>query len=190
MQRRWNKIEWRERSPGVYQLADFGEVQRAGGRYYAHPTGQARQGPWKKPNRAFEVVERHAAVLATERAADEESAARRARQLATSPKRRKRKRPIAQVASTPDELKCTACGVKLRDGEPFTYEGDFPHPRNGCRNQGLIFDRFPPTKSGPNGQRWRSASRRVRGIQPVQPSRFSRAKARGARLATKHRPRA
>jgi hypothetical protein len=74
-------------------------------------------------------------------------------------------------------LRCTKCGVLMCDGEPWSPEGEFFHRRNGCSNQDLWF-RFNPIKG----------NRSVHGIERVSTKKYGRARRRGAKLASKHRP--
>lgn len=77
------------------------------------------------------------------------------------------------------KLKCTLCGIVIRDGEPFTENGEFLHPRNGCANADKTFTRMPGSLK----------TLRTKGIEPVGPKRYARAKRRGAKQASKRRPR-
>jgi len=65
----------------------------------------------------------------------------------------------------------------MQDIEPMGIDGEFWHPDNGCANAGQRFH-------------WTADKRsRGHGIGRWYPKKFRRAKGRGARLASKMRPR-
>lgn len=86
------------------------------------------------------------------------------------------------------KLRCTKCGLIMRDSEPMCEEGEFFHEKNGCPNGGNRLDwntpRFLQNRFLTGGQK----PSRVSGIERVVSKKFSRARARGARLASKHKP--
>lgn len=90
-------------------------------------------------------------------------------------------------------LLCKKCGVVMRDYEEMSPSGEFVHPRNGCLNGGITFDREPPRKRKQlapvktySGYQYQH--RAISGIATIVPKKHQRARARGARLASKYRP--
>ena len=81
-------------------------------------------------------------------------------------------------------LRCTKCGDRMRDYEPYTQQGEFVHARNGCANAGKTFD-----WDTPEGRRTGVTGKTSAGIVREVPKSYARARRRGARLASKHRPR-
>ncbi len=83
-------------------------------------------------------------------------------------------------------LLCTKCGVTMPDIEPGMKNGEFRHPMNDCRNKGALLDYDPPhARKSPY---YKKGAIAVVGIQQLLPKKYRRARARGARLASKHRP--
>ena len=141
-------------------------------------------GPFRTQRRAQDIVEEHAApLIAKDREYAElalEVAARTARH---PPSTRRRKHATAGAGRYPTKLKCEACGAVMLDCEACQSGGEYNHPYNGCRNASLSFTDLPEARGVWPGLV--SARQRARGIVPVQPSRFRRAKRRGARAASR-----
>ena len=96
----------------------------------------------------------------------------------TSYKMRKMNGPVDDKR----RLKCTKCGVVMQDIEPNSGNGSFYHPDNGCDNAGKHeFDHTysPRTNTSPQDH----------GLVAVLPKKMAREQKRGARAASKHRPR-
>ncbi len=101
-------------------------------------------------------------------------------------------------------LLCTKCGAVMIDAEPMSPNGEFYHRANGCTNGGRYFDwEVPRTEYGPervprhgkyvldpsNYGRKKYIKEAVSGIvQMNYSSRERRARKRGAKLASKYRP--
>ncbi len=133
--------------------------------------------------RAQGIVEAHAAAQRPAELRAAEIAAEVERQmLHDRPSKRKRVRLTVGASTYPAKLKCEACGAVMRDSEPNSGGGEYNHPRNGCRNEKWWFIDIPDARRP-------DRSIKVRGIVPVQPSRFTRAKRRAAKFASKYRPR-
>ncbi len=92
------------------------------------------------------------------------------------------------------KLFCKKCRTVLRDHEPYASSGSFLHKENDCANSGKSFDWEPSPRfrmvnkdgkavlvSGKLGM--------ATGIVQWLPKSDRRARARGAKLASKHRPR-
>lgn len=87
------------------------------------------------------------------------------------------------MTERPSRLKCLPCGILLHDTEPAAPHGAYYHPRTdqdsrvspACANAG----RYLRLGDGEGD----------RGVAPALDKRTARARARGARLASKHRPR-
>lgn len=119
----------------------------------------------------------------------------------------KQRRQKAQEREHRRQLLCTKCGTKMTDIEPGSPKGEFDHPKNGCVNGGYSFDwEVPKTMSGTHsriprhGKYIKDPARRFGGryvkgvpvsgiVQMNYSSKERRARKRGAKLASKHRPR-
>lgn len=182
---------WEPAGRAASQFGRYGKVQRRGGAWYADLSEDNRpdrtMGPFRTQRRAQDIVEEHAApLIAKDREYAElalEVAARTARH---PPSTRRRKHATAGAGRYPTKLKCEACGAVMLDCEACQSGGEYNHPYNGCRNASLSFTDLPEARGVWPGLV--SARQRARGIVPVQPSRFRRAKRRGARAASRYRP--
>lgn len=94
-----------------------------------------------------------------------------------------------------ERLKCTKCGAIMTDCEPYG-RGEFNHPNNDCVNKGKSFYAEPTDTITKKinlgaGKTVIVKQRRspVSGLEPVGPKKYKRAKKRGAKTASKHRPR-
>lgn len=175
-------VAWKEESPTLFRFSHYGKVQRRRGGWYAVLSSGAESGPFRAQQRARNIIEEYAAPIQEQDRIEAEWEAKRATEdNRVEQKRRLRKHETVGVGAYPwpSKLKCEACGVVMCDSEPMGESGQYDHPHNGCRNAGKTFDNFP--RQG----RYQNA----RGIAPVMPSRFRRAKRRGAKLASRYRPR-
>lgn len=90
------------------------------------------------------------------------------------------------------KLHCTKCDVRMRDHEPLQAQGCFEHPLNGCANAGGTFDWDTPARIENTHRNWKRGWKvkinRYAGIERVVSKKYARARARGAKLASKHRP--
>ncbi len=87
------------------------------------------------------------------------------------------------------KLRCTKCDLIMRDAEPFLEEGWFFHIKNGCPNGGHRFDwNTPRFLQNRHRLAWKEKPVRFSGIERVVSKRYARSRARGAKLASKHRP--
>lgn len=169
-----NRVVWTPVDATTFRFSHYGRVQRRRGGWCAILSTGEEIGPVRLQRRARDLVEAHAAAIQAEEQA--EVAHRESRPPAPSRKRRR----VTDVSAWPTKLHCDACGIVMRDEEPCApRDGQFTHPRNGCRNAGKSFVEFP--RPGYPHQD-------ARGIVPVMPSRFRRAKRRGAKLASRYRP--
>lgn len=106
----------------------------------------------------------------------------------------KQQRQRAQMREHYRQLLCTKCGSIMSDCEPGSGKGEFWHPKNNCANSNKIFTWGTP----PDRRRFNHIKRHgkrvfaeeaVSGIvQMNYSSRERRARRRGAKLASKHRP--
>ncbi len=117
----------------------------------------------------------------------------------------KQQRQRAQERERYRHLLCTKCGAVMTDSEPMSPKGEFYHRDNGCTNGDRYFDwEVPRTEFGPervprHGKyvrdsascgRKKYVNKAVSGIvQMNYSSGERRARRRGAKLASKHRPR-
>lgn len=176
------QASWAPVGAATFSFAHYGSVQRRRGGWYAILSTGEEIGPLRLQRRARDLVEAHAVVVQAEeqQAEKQQAEAARLENRSPPPSRRRRRRRAAEVGGWPTKLRCDACGVVMTDEEPCApRDGEFTHPRNECRNAGKSFVEFPRP-----GYPHQSA----RGIAPVMPSRFLRAKRRGAKLASRYRP--
>ena len=189
MSRREDKLTWTPVSPTRLRFSHYGRVQRRRRGWYAVLSDGGESGPFRLQKRAQGIVEAHAVLVRAaefddEQALETERAFREAHpHYNAPPKRRKRRHRIAGTGAYPEKLRCDACGIVMQDSEPCdpSGEGQYDHPQNDCRNAGKSFNSFP--------EQGQSRYQGVRGIAQVVPKRFRRAKRRGAKLASRHRPR-
>ena len=88
------------------------------------------------------------------------------------------------------KLRCTKCGITMKDTEPMTERGDFYHhdtgQAKGCKNANKNFD-WEVKVVHPGSRPFYPI--RDHGIQQILPKKYRRAQKRGAKQASKHRPR-